>query len=219
MTASRRTESPETYLLPTETAAATHVERGSRFLAIVAACRSVADGMAIRDVERRRNHDATHHVWAIRLADGIFRTDDDGEPAGTAGRPILAEIDSVGLVDVVCVVTRYFGGTKLGTGGLARAYGLVAARAAARVGTRQVRFGETHYVRYAFDDTGAVARVLALHGAIRDGDEFSEEVRTQIRILAGTADRLNREIRNATRGRAFLEPSATPPAVWIPIET
>ena len=219
MTADLGTDPPETYLLPAGSAAATHVERGSRFLAIVEGCRSIAQGVAIRDVERRRTHDATHHVWSVRLADGSSRTDDDGEPAGTGGRPILAEIDGAGLVDVVCVVTRYFGGTKLGTGGLARAYGLAAARALETVQTKRVRLGEIRHVTYGFEDTGAVARVLAHQAAARDGDEFLEAVRTQIRILAGTADRLNRELQNATQGRASLDPNTSPLSVWIAAET
>lgn len=219
MAADQGASSRATYLLPTGPSAASYVERGSRFLAIVEGCRSVADGVAIRDVERRRMHDATHHVWAVRLADGSFQTDDDGEPAGTGGRPILAEIDAAGLVDVACIVTRYFGGTKLGTGGLARAYGLAAARALESVPTRRVRPGELRHVTYGFGDTGAVARVLAHHGAVRDADEFSETVRTQVRIAAGTADHLDRALRDATQGRASLEPNATPPAIWIAAET
>lgn len=219
MSAGRGPVSQEICLLPTGRATATCVERGSRFLAVVEVCRSLEDGLAVRDAEGRRNHDATHHVWAVRLADGSFRYDDDGEPTGTGGRPILTEIDAAGLVDSVCVVTRYFGGTKLGAGGLARAYGLAAARALERAPTRRVRRAETRYITYGFEDTGSVARVLALHGAVRDGDEFSEKVRTAIRIAAGTADHLNRALQNATRGRASLEPSAAPPASWIAAET
>lgn len=219
MTADPGTDSREKYLLPIGSAAATYVERGSRFLATVKECRSVADGLAVRDVERRRMHDATHHVWAVRLADGTFRYDDDGEPKGTGGRTILSEIDSAGLVDVACVVTRYFGGTKLGTGGLARAYGLAAARALESVPKRQVRPGEIHHVTYGFEDTGAVARVLDLHGAIRDGDEFSEVVRTRIRIPVGAADHLQQALQDATRGRASLDPESAPLAVWIAART
>ncbi|TFG66616.1 MAG: YigZ family protein [Gemmatimonadales bacterium] len=206
-------------MLPAGPAAASHVERGSRFLASVEECRSVAEGLAVRDVERRRTYDATHHVWAVRLADGSFRYDDDGEPAGTGGRTILAEIDSAGLVDVVCVVTRYFGGTKLGAGGLARAYGLAAARALESVPKRRVRRGEIRCVTYGFEDTGAVARVLMVHGAVRDGDVFSEAVCTRIRIPTGTADRLNRVLKDATRGRVSLDPDSAPPAVWIGVAT
>lgn len=219
VTANRGPFSPEVCLLPTGRATATYVERGSRFLAVIELCRFPEHALAVRDVERRRHHDATHHVWAVRLADGSFRTDDDSEPTGTGGRPILAEIDGAGLVDSVCVVTRYFGGTKLGTSGLARAYGLAAARAIECVSTRRVRRAETRHVTYGFEDTGSVARVLASQGAVRDGDEFSETVRTAIRIAAGTADRLEQALRDATQGRASLEPSEAPPASWIAAET
>jgi putative IMPACT (imprinted ancient) family translation regulator len=219
LNADRGTNSPEIYLLPTGPAVASLVERGSRFIATVSTCASMVDAVSFRDAERRRTHDATHHVWALRLADGSFKYDDDGEPAGSGGRPILAELDGKGLVDVVCVVTRYFGGTKLGTGGLARAYGLATARALENVPTRRVRPGIICHVSYGFEDTGAVARVLAHYGAVRDGDEFSERVRTQIRILVGMTDRLNQSLQDATSGRASLDATGQVSAVWIAAET
>ena len=99
--------------------------KGSRFLGFV--CPVQDEEQALQHVEalRKRFYDARHWCWAYRLGRGrdVFRYQDDGEPSGTAGRPILQEIDGRELTDVLVVVVRYFGGTKLGTGGLARAYG------------------------------------------------------------------------------------------------
>ena len=112
---------PDAVRIPTGPASAEIRERGSRFLALAAPAESDAEARLFRDGERARFHDATHHVWAFRGSTGEERWDDDGEPAGTGGRPILAAIDSSRVFNVVVVVTRWFGGTKLGTGGLARA--------------------------------------------------------------------------------------------------
>lgn len=99
------------------------IER-SRFIALAF---PVGDGEAALDVLARvRDDDASHNCWAFRVGDA-YRSSDDGEPAGTAGRPILSAIDGQGMDRVMVVVTRWFGGTKLGAGGLVRAYGGTAA--------------------------------------------------------------------------------------------
>ena len=99
--------------------------QGSRFLctALPTSTKEMAEEFVARI--RKEFFNATHHCFAYRLgtAGDRFRYNDDGEPAGTGGKPILAAIDKFGMTDVVVVVTRYFGGTKLGVGGLARAYG------------------------------------------------------------------------------------------------
>jgi putative IMPACT (imprinted ancient) family translation regulator len=149
----------------------------------------------------------------------MSRYDDDGEPSGTGGRPILSAIETAGVVDVICVVTRYFGGTKLGTGGLARAYGRAAVLALDQLPTRRVRLAEIRHVRYGFEDTGIVARVLAAHGAVRGSDEFSDVVRTEVRIPVGMGERLAKGLLDATGGRASLEPMHSLSTTWIAAET
>ena len=117
--------------------------RGSRFIARAQPASSREKAEAFIEAIKKDQHDASHHCFAYRigLADNATsRYYDDGEPSGTAGKPILAAIDAAGLTDTVLVVTRYFGGTKLGTGGLARAYGHAARLALenARIETRTV---------------------------------------------------------------------------------
>jgi len=195
------------------------VERGSKFLALAHPAASVDAALAVRDRERRRHHDATHHVFAVRLAAGDVRWDDDGEPSGTGGRPLLAELEARDLVDAVIVVTRWFGGTKLGTGGLARAYGGAAAAALEAGHVRKVVPGEVRHVRYEFADTGSVARALEAGGAVRGPDEFGTSVRTEIRIRRGDGPELERRLRDATAGRARLEPDEDPARCWIAAAT
>src|SRR5690606_18787347 len=106
--------------------------RGSRFLGQAFRISSLEESAAAIAIIRRGYHDATHHCWALRLGPPetpFERSDDDGEPSGTAGAPILAVLRRAELFDALVVVTRSCGGTKLGTGGLARGYG-EAARAA-----------------------------------------------------------------------------------------
>ncbi len=98
--------------------------KGSHFIADIAPARSKEEVEEFLTKIRKEFHDATHHCFAYRLgADAMqVRSADDGEPAGTAGKPILLVLTSRKITNVLLVVTRYFGGTKLGTGGLARAY-------------------------------------------------------------------------------------------------
>ncbi|RKZ29704.1 YigZ family protein, partial [bacterium] len=95
-------------------------ERGSRFIAVVERVHNRGNFAAFLEREKVKYPDATHHCWAFRI--GAKRTEelsnDDGEPSGSAGLPILRVLSGAELVDVACVVTRYFGGTKLGVGGL-----------------------------------------------------------------------------------------------------
>ena len=99
-------------------------DNGSRFIALAYPVETEAEVKEIVASLRKQYHDARHHCYAYRLgykAD-VFRSSDDGEPSGSAGRPILGQIDSAGLSDVLVVVVRYFGGIKLGIPGLIRAY-------------------------------------------------------------------------------------------------
>jgi len=108
-----------------EVAIASILILGSKFLAAISPAGSESDATAFLHLRSRRYPDASHHCWAHRVGrpgELIERSSDDGEPTGTAGRPILDALKGEHLENVVCVVTRYFGGTKLGTGGLVRAY-------------------------------------------------------------------------------------------------
>ncbi len=113
------------YPIPAETARVEIRVVNSRFIATIGEARSAEEARAFIDGVRGEFHDATHNVYAFRAGYGASVTEgmsDDGEPPGTAGRPALAVLRGADLGDVVLVVTRYFGGTKLGTGGLVRAY-------------------------------------------------------------------------------------------------
>jgi uncharacterized YigZ family protein len=112
-------------LIPARRVETEFVDRNSRFITNAAPAFSVAEAQAFIDCIRDKYPDASHHVSVYLIGHGsatIAHCSDDGEPAGTAGRPALAVLQGSGLGDIVVVITRYFGGTKLGTGGLVRAY-------------------------------------------------------------------------------------------------
>ncbi|HEX2095462.1 MAG TPA: YigZ family protein, partial [Longimicrobiaceae bacterium] len=139
--------------------------RGSAFIALAAPAETEEEARGRLEAVQRRTFDATHHCSAWRLLSGVFRASDAGEPSGSAGAPILAAIDGAGVTDCVVIVTRYFGGTRLGVGGLVRAYGeaavLALQAAPRRVGIPAVRLR----VRYPYEHTSAVMRALERAGA------------------------------------------------------
>src|SRR5574341_2501417 len=151
----------------------------SRFVATIGEARTVADARGfIADVSAEFA-DATHHVYAFRVGYGGSVTEgmsDDGEPPGTAGRPALAVLRGADLGDVVLVITRYFGGTKLGTGGLVRAY-TEAAQAALEALPRAERVERRQgMVAVPYNLYEPVRRLVAAHHGRIDDENFGVEV-------------------------------------------
>lgn len=188
--------------------------KGSRFVGEAFPVASEEDAMAALGAVRRREHAATHHVWAYRLGpEGAqYRASDDGEPAGSSGPPVLRAIQAAGLTDVLVVVTRYYGGTKLGTGGLARAYGeaaalaLEAAPAAWRVVTR--RF----VVTAPWLDTGAVYRIVqGLGGQVEPLGPADDGSAVAVEVPRAHAEALPRLLAEATAGRVKARPAGSEP--------
>ena len=178
----------------------------SRFIARAAPVDDAAAAMAwLAEVSVA---DATHNCWAWRIGED-YRSSDDGEPAGTAGRPILAAIDGQGFDRVVVVVTRWYGGIKLGAGGLVRAYGGAAAealRTAPRVPLIELR---EVWLQAGFEDIGAVHATLASCGADKLDEQFDAAgVRMRLQLPAEGIDALAQRLRDATRDRARILPPA-----------
>lgn len=138
-------------------------EKASRFFGFAVPVPSPEAAEQFLDRLRREHHDATHVAFAWKIGAGdraASRASDAGEPSGTAGKPILGAIESAELTDAVAAVVRYYGGTKLGTGGLARAYRLAAERAIEAAGFAIVYETVTLEVRCPYEKSGAVRRLL-----------------------------------------------------------
>lgn len=154
--------------------------------------------------------DATHNCWAYRHGNE-YRSSDDGEPAGTAGRPILAAIDGQGFDRVMVVVTRWYGGIKLGAGGLVRAYGGTAAECL-RVAPRLplIAMAELQ-VHAGFEDLGPLHAALGAHLAEKVDEAFSADgVNLHLRLPADQVEPLKNRLRDATRDRVRIESRSEP---------
>ena len=177
--------------------------RHSRFLANAAPIASAADAAAF--VAQAAIADATHNCWAWRFG-GDYRSSDDGEPAGTAGRPILAAIDGQGFDRVAVVVTRWFGGIKLGAGGLVHAYGGAAAeclRLAPRLALVELA---TVAVHVAFEDLATLHRLLPAFRADKREERFDAAgARIVLELPADGVAALKTRLRDATRNRARFD--------------
>lgn len=176
--------------------------QGSKFLATVFPVDSVES--ADKDLAGIRSelHDATHHCFAYRLGPegSRFRFSDGGEPGGTAGKPILSAIDREGVTDTLVVVTRYFGGVKLGTGVLSRAYS-EAALQALRASPRVKRYVTTTFsASFPHAMTGQVMGVLGRYGATVLGTTYDEEVHLEVEIRLSQALPLKRQLVEQTAG-------------------
>jgi uncharacterized YigZ family protein len=175
---------------------------GSRFLACAAHAGSADEAEEMLARARKEYYDATHHCFAYRtgVAGDRFLTGDDHEPSGTAGKPILAAIDHRGLTDVLVVVVRYFGGTKLGVGGLARAYGSAAehALAAAPSVTRYVT--ERLRVACPHNHVGGVMHVAGRLGARVVEGAYDTEAHLTLEIRASLVAALREALVDHTNG-------------------
>jgi len=188
------------YVRPARSAEHEDVVLGSRFIAVVAPVETVTAAVELVDAQRLLHPDASHHCWAYRVGDEM-RFSDDGEPGGSAGRPMLEVILKRRLDRCAAVVVRYFGGRKLGVGGLARAYGGAVARALDAAGTHEVRDTATLTVRAPFATVDAVLREL--EGAAVEFDQ-SGLVATVV-VDAGEVDALTQRLATLTRGAAVVE--------------
>jgi uncharacterized YigZ family protein len=190
------------------TLAAPHREeqeiKKSRFIAVARRADTPEEAAAV--VAATRDPEATHSCWAYRVGDA-YRSSDDGEPGGTAGRPILAAIDAQRLDHVVVVVIRFYGGVKLGAGGLARAYGGTAASCLRQAQRLEVLPTIAVTVRAPFDAVGAVYGLLDRHAAVRRAERYLETgLALDVEVEAARLDELKAALGDATRGRATVEP-------------
>lgn len=178
--------------------------KSSRFIATLSPAADEAAAMVVIQAVRDTWPDASHHAWAWRLDPDHIRQSDDGEVAGTAGRPILDRLIGDELEAVVLVVTRFYGGTKLGKGGLLRAYG-AAARAAldAAEVVQQVR-SNTLLFRCGLDLVGPLQGVLLSHSAEVMHTEWTHEATITARVPEEGTEALRQALIDRAAGRVHF---------------
>ena len=172
--------SMDEYLVPTDFGEDEFIEKKSRFIGRVWHVETEEQALEkIREM-KKQHYDATHNCWAYIIRDGAMRFSDDGEPGGTAGNPMMQVLQREGLYNVVCVVTRYFGGVLLGAGGLVRAYTKGAKIAIDAAGKSMKRVWDVLYLPcpYSFYDRVKL-EIAAFEGIVRD-TQFAAEVEMEI---------------------------------------
>lgn len=182
--------------------------RGSRFLADAVPVDDRPAAEAVLEDIRKRFYDATHHCYAYRLGPGgeTYRIHDDGEPGNSAGRPILAAIDHGSLTNLIVVVTRWFGGTKLGVGGLVRAYGDAAAEALAGAGTLTCYLTAECIIRFPHAHIGTVMRMCSARQVKILATAYDEQVLMRLEVRRGGLERLTADLIEATHGQLAVDP-------------
>ncbi|WP_135824857.1 IMPACT family protein [Halorussus ruber] len=186
---------------------ATFEVQGSEFIghAAPAADREAAEAF-VAEI-RAEYDDATHNVPAYRVRTGgdILREygDDDGEPSGSAGKPALNVLQQEEVENVVAVVTRYYGGTNLGVGGLARSYSSAVKQAIEDAGITEQRPHERFSIAVEYDDSGTVRGILESADAEFDAD-YGERAAFDVRVPETEGENLRDRVRSATSGRAEI---------------
>lgn len=170
-------------------------DNGSRFIALAYPVETEAEVKEIVQRLKKEYHDARHHCYAYRL--GLvgepWRANDDGEPSGSAGRPILGQIDSAGLSDILVVVVRYFGGIKLGIPGLIRAYKTSTSDALASARVVEKVAGRWYTLHFPYDDLPAVMKLAKDMDLPQRNQSFQTECTLEVRVrLSAEQDFLER---------------------------
>ena len=178
------------------------VEKRSRFLAEAQHVEREEEALSFLERAGRAHPKANHHVYAYLLREGArTRYSDDGEPQKTAGLPVLEVIKGAGLTDTMVVVTRYFGGTLLGTGGLVRAYTAAAQKALLAAGVREVRSYVELSLRLPYSVHDMAVKCVEKRNAKRIKIDYGSEVALSFCIPVGEESALIQELQALSRGR------------------
>ncbi|MCR5090431.1 MAG: IMPACT family protein [Oscillospiraceae bacterium] len=188
-------------MVPAGVGTAELTEKRSRFLATVAPVGSAGEARELLEGIRKEHRDARHHCWCWRLSDGTERYSDDGEPQGSAGLPMLEVFRHEGITDAACVVTRYFGGVLLGTGGLSRAYAGAAKEALLDAGVRVRRELAEISLRVPYGMLERMKKLLEDAGAEITGAEYGADVGLTAKVAAEDAAAVASRIVEESAGR------------------
>ena len=175
----------EAYSLLIKPGEGVYEEKRSRFLGIALPAHSEEEAMGLLQMRRREHPDARHHCYAFCCGPRHERSrfSDDGEPSGTGGKPILDVILGSGAHDIIVIVTRYFGGTLLGTGGLSRAYGAAASLAVNKAEQSMLYSGREWHITASYGDYASLDRFLKREGIPCIKESFGAEVNLTLALL------------------------------------
>lgn len=199
--------SENSYLVPYEQHASDRFEeKRSKFIGDIWRVETPEQAVEKINEIKAQYRDARHHCYAYIIREGNYmRYSDDGEPGGTAGMPILEVLRHAGVTNVCCVVTRYFGGILLGTGGLARAYTKGAQIALQAAGLSRMDRYSIMMICCPYNLHDSVQKLLAEHDASVEDIDYGADVTLTVALQEGGEDELNRELMDATSGAVTAE--------------
>ena len=174
----------DTFRTITKSSEGLYKEKMSKFLSFAEPCTSAEEAKEIVAMYKKEYYDARHVCWAYRIGHQRleFRSNDDGEPSGTAGKPILGQINSFNLTDLVVIVVRYFGGIKLGTSGLIEAYRTAAAEALSAADIVEKLVEDTLEVYFEYPLMGEAMRIVKEEGAKVLVQDFTIDCRLKLSL-------------------------------------
>ena len=188
------------YLVPTGYGEDEFIEKRSRFIGHIFPVETEEEALEKIQQLKKKYYDATHNCWAYVIRGGAMRFSDDGEPGGTAGNPMMQVLQREGLNNVVCIVTRYFGGVLLGAGGLVRAYTKGAKIAIDAAGKSMKRIWTVLYLPCPYTYYERVKlEIAAFDGILRD-TQFGAEVEMEILLAAAKTQPFLDRITDMTAG-------------------
>ena len=196
------------YLSPTKTIRTRFSVHGSRFIATLASSTTEATAREIIESVNLEFTDASHHTYAYRIGSGrtlIERICDDREPSGTAGAPMLQVLQGKNVSDAIIIGTRYFGGTKLGIGGLTRAYRDCARLSLKDADLKTKETLDSYSLKLAYEDVGPVSRLIKSISGTITGVDYSDIVVIRIQIPARESVALLQGFESVSRGRGTAE--------------
>ena len=195
------------YIMLSKGAQAELVEKKSRFIATVRPVSTEEEAVAFIDEMKKKYYDARHNCSAFVIGSKgeLTRSSDDGEPSGTAGRPMLEVLTGSGIRNVAVVVTRYFGGVLLGTGGLVRAYSGAVKMALEQCETITRRFGVQLMIRTDYNGVGKIQYLLGSRNVVIQDSVYAADVEMTVLVPIEEYEKLCKELVEATNGRVGLE--------------
>ena len=187
-------------------ASAELIEKRSRFIGYAKPVTTQDEAIAFINEIRSKHWDATHNVYAYVIRDeGVSRYSDDNEPQGTAGIPVLDAIRKRDITDCVIVVTRYFGGTLLGAGGLVRAYSASAKAAIDAAGEREMTMCSVCRLSCSYTLYGKLPALIAKYGGCVDSSDFTDEVTLGFHLPADSLPAFNKALSEESSGKLCAE--------------
>lgn len=205
------------YYVPTGPGEAEYVEKRSKFLGKVRPVEREEDARAFIDEMKKKYHDARHNCWCYTLKNGVLRYSDDGEPQGTAGQPMLEVFNRAGVTNAVCVITRYFGGVLLGTGGLLRAYQGTAKLALEAAGISVVRRWIELTIPCGYNMLGKITQEIPSFDGVVGDTEYGAEVVIRALLPEGREEAFMRRVLDLTSGA--VQPTVTGDSLQaVPVE-